>query len=84
MVSAIHIRENGANLLSDEHSISLVNQFHVAAPIASILASKSQEIAATSTSRPGETAQILFGLVSLLRHLAIPCSSKFLCWLERN
>ncbi|GAA6043604.1 hypothetical protein JCM8097_008283 [Rhodosporidiobolus ruineniae] len=58
----------------DEHTLSLVRDYGLAGPLARIVRERvEQQLAAPGErGRPGETTQILFGVVSLLRHLAIP------------
>ncbi|BGP40804.1 hypothetical protein JCM10450v2_004807 [Rhodotorula kratochvilovae] len=59
----------------DEHTLSLVHDYHLAAPLARIVRER-VEGAIGRTGRPGETTQILFGVVGLLRHLAIPLDNR--------
>jgi hypothetical protein len=61
-------------MTTDEHTLSLVHDYGLAAPLARIVRERvEQSVAAPGErGRPGETTQILFGVVSLLRHLAIP------------
>lgn len=58
----------------DEHCISLVQQYGVATPLARITIDKcALQLQGPKTgTRPGETTQILYGVISLLRHLSIP------------
>ncbi|BGP16884.1 hypothetical protein JCM10213v2_004892 [Rhodosporidiobolus nylandii] len=63
----------------DEHTLSLVHDYGLAAPLARIVKERvEQQLAAQpeERGRPGETTQILFGVVSLLRHLAIPVMNR--------
>ncbi|GAA5988181.1 hypothetical protein JCM10908_002098 [Rhodotorula pacifica] len=55
----------------DEYTLSLVRYYGLAEPLARIVRERVAG-AIGKTGRPGETTQILFGVVSLLRHLAIP------------
>ncbi|GAA5924012.1 hypothetical protein JCM3775_005573 [Rhodotorula graminis] len=59
----------------DEHTLSLVHDYALAEPLARIVAERVSG-AVGRTGRPGETTQILFGVVSLLRHLAIPAANR--------
>ncbi|GAA5844501.1 hypothetical protein JCM9279_006325 [Rhodotorula babjevae] len=59
----------------DEHTLSLVHDYNLAKPLARIVAERVSG-AIGRTGRPGETTQILFGVVSLLRHLAIPAANR--------
>jgi hypothetical protein len=54
-----------------------VQDYGLAGPLAKIAATKSVQQFEKAGSRPGEITQILFGVVSLLRHLSIP-SEPFL------
>lgn len=67
--------------LTDEHCVSLVHEYGVAPPLGKIAIKMSalQFEKATNGARPGEVTQILFGVVSLLRHLSIPGESPSLC-----
>lgn len=61
----------------DEHCISLVRDYGLALPLAKIAKGKAkQQFDKAEGARPGEVTQILFGVVSLLRHLAIPIGNK--------
>ncbi|GAA5933038.1 hypothetical protein JCM1841_003223 [Sporobolomyces salmonicolor] len=62
----------------DEHTEALVHDYGLAAPLASIVQERvDQQLAPKEGgSRPGETTQILYGVVSLLRHLAIPVKNR--------
>ncbi|ORY58020.1 hypothetical protein BCR35DRAFT_209510 [Leucosporidium creatinivorum] len=62
----------------DEHCVSLVHEYGVAHPLGKIAIKMSalQFEKATNGTRPGEVTQILFGVVSLLRHLSIPVANK--------
>ncbi|GAA5872973.1 hypothetical protein JCM8547_003277 [Rhodosporidiobolus lusitaniae] len=62
----------------DEHTESLVHEYGLAGPLARIVQERvDQSLAAPGEQgRPGETTQILFGVVSLLRHLAIPVKNR--------
>lgn len=59
---------------ADEHCISLVHDYGLAPPLGKIAIKMAglQFEKATNGARPGEVTQILFGVVSLLRHLSIP------------
>ncbi|GAA6006995.1 uncharacterized protein JCM10292_003424 [Rhodotorula paludigena] len=59
----------------DEYTRSLVHDYGLAAPLARIVRDR-VEGALNKSGRPGETTQILFGVVSLLRHLAIPADNR--------
>ncbi|GAA5890729.1 hypothetical protein JCM8208_004976 [Rhodotorula glutinis] len=59
----------------DEHTLSLVHDYALAEPLARIVSERVNG-AIGRTGRPGETTQILFGVVSLLRHLAIPAANR--------
>lgn len=59
---------------ADEHCVQLVQEYGLARPLAKLVEEKVEQQFLKSGSRPGEVTQILFGLVSLLRHLAIPGS----------
>ncbi|KPV77656.1 uncharacterized protein RHOBADRAFT_51482 [Rhodotorula graminis WP1] len=59
----------------DEHTLSLVHDYALAEPLARTVAERVSG-AIGRTGRPGETTQILFGVVSLLRHLAIPAANR--------
>ncbi|GAA5971131.1 hypothetical protein JCM8115_003070 [Rhodotorula mucilaginosa] len=59
----------------DEYTLSLVRDYAIAEPLADIVRAR-VEGAIGKTGRPGETTQILFGVVSLLRHLAIPVANR--------
>ncbi|KAM0789217.1 hypothetical protein ACM66B_000062 [Microbotryomycetes sp. NB124-2] len=64
---------------NDEHCVSLVHQYGVDGPLSKIVASKTAQQFGRSnggSARPGEVTQILYGVVSLLRHLAIPVPNK--------
>lgn len=54
--------------------MSLVHEYGIAPPLGKIAIKMSalQFEKATNGARPGEVTQILFGVVSLLRHLSIP------------
>ncbi|KAI5474404.1 hypothetical protein MNV49_003372 [Pseudohyphozyma bogoriensis] len=60
---------------SDEHCVTLVRHYQLVEPLAELLVAK---VAAqlSGTGKPGEVTQTLFGVVSLLRHLAIPQMNK--------
>ncbi|GAA5878537.1 hypothetical protein JCM1840_005541 [Sporobolomyces johnsonii] len=62
----------------DEHTEALVHDYGLAAPLARIVQERvDQQLAPKEgASRPGETTQILYGVVSLLRHLAIPVKNR--------
>ncbi|GAA5971141.1 hypothetical protein JCM11641_004159 [Rhodosporidiobolus odoratus] len=62
----------------DKHTESLVHDYGLAAPLARIVNERVQQqlSAPSERGRPGETTQILFGVVSLLRHLAIPVKNR--------
>ncbi|BGP32744.1 hypothetical protein JCM10296v2_004528 [Rhodotorula toruloides] len=59
----------------DNHTLSLVRDYHLASPLARIVRDRVSG-AVGKTGRPGETTQVLFGVVSLLRHLAIPAANR--------
>ncbi|GAA6003046.1 hypothetical protein JCM10207_001961 [Rhodosporidiobolus poonsookiae] len=63
---------------SDAHTEALVHEYGLAAPLARIVREHvDRQLAAPGErGRPGETTQILFGVVSLLRHLAIPLRNR--------
>ncbi|SCV69780.1 BQ2448_1174 [Microbotryum intermedium] len=62
---------------SDEHCVALVQTYGVAAPLAQIARRKAvQQFQKESTRPGGEVTQVLFGVISLLRHLSIPSSNK--------
>lgn len=65
------IRRTDHLVKTDEYTLSLVRDCAIAEPLADIVRAR-VEGAIGRTGRPGETTQILFGVVSLLRHLAIP------------
>lgn len=58
-------------LRTDDHTLSLVRDYHLASRLARIVRDRVSG-AVGKTGRPGEKTQVLFGVVSLLRHLAIP------------
>ncbi|GAA5826453.1 hypothetical protein JCM11251_002378 [Rhodosporidiobolus azoricus] len=64
----------------DQYTISLVHTYGLAAPLARIVQDPVDSLVATAAKeqqgRPGETTQVLFGVVSLLRHLAIPAKNR--------
>ena len=60
---------------ADEHCIQLVQEYGLAIPLAKLVKEKVEQQFLKAGARPGEVTQILFGLVSLLRHLAIPGAS---------
>ncbi|KWU41325.1 hypothetical protein RHOSPDRAFT_37134 [Rhodotorula sp. JG-1b] len=59
----------------DEYTLSLVRDYRIAEPLADIVRDRVGG-AIGKTGRAGETTQILFGVVSLLRHLAIPVANR--------
>lgn len=59
----------------DEYTLSLVRDYAIAKPLADIVRDQVGG-AIGKTGRPGETTQILFGVISLLRHLAIPIANR--------
>ncbi|BGP56128.1 hypothetical protein JCM8202_005895 [Rhodotorula sphaerocarpa] len=59
----------------DEYTLALVRDYGLAPPLAEIVRERVSG-AIGKTGRPGETTQILFGVVSLLRHLAIPLPNR--------
>ncbi|GAA6051123.1 hypothetical protein JCM3770_004726 [Rhodotorula araucariae] len=59
----------------DKHTLALVREYQLAAPLARIVRERVAG-AASRTGRPGETTQILYGVVGLLRHLAIPVDNR--------
>ncbi|CDR42013.1 RHTO0S06e08768g1_1 [Rhodotorula toruloides] len=59
----------------DEHTLSLARDYQLASPLARIVRDRVSG-AVGKTGRPGETTQVLFGVVSLLRHLAIPAANR--------
>jgi hypothetical protein len=63
--------------VADEHCIALVKTYGLAQPLASLVEQKVEQqfSAQAGGGRTGETTQILYGVVGLLRHLAIPCTS---------
>ncbi|KAK4051403.1 hypothetical protein OIV83_002887 [Microbotryomycetes sp. JL201] len=59
----------------DEHCVSLVHQYGVVEPLSQIVLSKTAQQFVKrdrNATNLGEVTQILYGVVSLLRHLAIP------------
>ncbi|GAA6060054.1 hypothetical protein JCM10212_001051 [Sporobolomyces blumeae] len=75
----------------DEYTEALVQDYGLAAPLARIIERRTRLAlrpppikhepgavppSATPASRPGETTQILYGVVSLMRHLAIPLKNR--------
>ncbi|GAA5896449.1 hypothetical protein JCM6882_001016 [Rhodosporidiobolus microsporus] len=66
----------------DEYTESLVHTYGLAAPLARIVQARVDQLLASAAAakeqqgRPGETTQVLFGVVSLLRHLAIPVKNR--------
>ncbi|BGP70994.1 hypothetical protein NBRC10513v2_004358 [Rhodotorula toruloides] len=59
----------------DDHTLSLVRDYHLASRLARIVRDRVSG-AVGKTGRPGEKTQVLFGVVSLLRHLAIPAANR--------
>ncbi|KAM0748690.1 hypothetical protein T439DRAFT_327961 [Meredithblackwellia eburnea MCA 4105] len=60
----------------DEHCVILVQDYGLAPPLAALVDAKVKEQMSKDNVRPGEVTQILFGVVSLLRHLSIPVLNK--------
>ncbi|KDE06742.1 hypothetical protein MVLG_02938 [Microbotryum lychnidis-dioicae p1A1 Lamole] len=61
----------------DEHCVVLVQTYGLAAPLAQIARRKAMQQFQKESSKPGgEVTQVLFGVISLLRHLSIPVSNK--------
>lgn len=52
--------------------MALVQEYGLAEPLAQLVVEKVRQQLSKTTVRPGEVTQILFGVVSLLRHLSIP------------
>lgn len=59
---------------ADEYTLALVSEYGLAGPLSQIVRDRVAG-AISKSGRPGETTQTLFGVISLLRHLAIPCAS---------
>lgn len=66
---------------ADAHCLALVNNYSIAPRIAKLLHDKALPQSSATSTRLGEDTQLIFGLVSLLRHLAIPrqSASSSLC-----
>ncbi|KAK4705703.1 hypothetical protein P7C70_g506, partial [Phenoliferia sp. Uapishka_3] len=60
----------------DEHCVILVQEYGLAGPLSRLVVEKVQQQLSKASVRPGEVTQILFGVVSLLRHLSIPVPNK--------
>ncbi|KAL8276235.1 hypothetical protein RQP46_011352 [Phenoliferia psychrophenolica] len=60
----------------DEYCVILVQEYGLAAPLSALVVEKVQQQLSKASVRPGEVTQILFGVVSLLRHLSIPVPNK--------
>lgn len=57
---------------SDEYCLALVQEYGLEKPLSKLVKEKAKQQFMKGDARPGEVTQILFGVVSLLRHLAIP------------
>lgn len=61
---------------SDEHCVILVQNYGLAPALAQIAATHTKLQLEPAALRPRETTQILYGVVSLLRHLSISAKNK--------